>query len=363
MRHALVKPTVALGLAGILCEWTHGISRRGRAIMRWSGMGVMIGAVAVTGAIAAVVVVDGLAEHSPSSARAAVVPPSSDRVQAQANRVFESFAGSVFQRDASMVLQAWKSNGAMDGCMEREGFPEWDWSATRNLTPRTNALGASTFFAAPMALAQSAAIADTAEAAAMEHELLTMELSPAEDAAVGRCLDSAPALPETQAAQFSTPKTVSGLRDKWWAMLDSWDKEHGDTDRYNACFAKQRDAQGLSSEVTGETWRGFVASEAPRPRSSSKTPAGPFTEGAEWAALESLETTLELVDWNCRQAVYTEHLADIEDDIAEFGRDHASEISSAQQDWPSVEERAAELGFTGQRGSLELRASRSAGAR
>lgn len=322
--------------------------------MRWSGIRAMIGAAAVTGsAVVAVIAFDGLAADSPSSARAALSPPSSDRVQAQANRVFESFAGSVSQRDASMVLQAWKLNGAMDGCMERAGFPEWDWSATRNLTPRTNALGVSTFFAAPMALAESAAIADTAEAAAVEHELRTMELSPEEDAAVGRCLDSTPPVSDVQAAQFSTPKVVSSLRDEWWTMLSSWDKEYGDADRYNACFAEQRDARRLSSEITGDTWRGFVAREAPLPQSSSITPTESLTESAEWAAFESLETTLELVDWSCRQAVYTEHLADVEDDIAEFARENASEISLAQQGWPGVEKRAAELGFTGQKGSLD----------
>lgn len=276
----------------------------------------------------------------------------SDIVQAKANAVFESFNGTVAQRDASGVLQSWALNGGMDTCMQSEGFPEWDWSATRNVAPRTNALDTSVFFAAPLGHSYSNALIDMAPAILAEKAVRERELSNEEAVAVSRCVESTKATSDEAATQASIPVVVQHLRNKWWAMLTSLDERYGNVQEYDACFA--REAKSLAVSATqGDSWKAGLANLVPSASEVPQSADEPFADGGPWSVFVTAEAQLEAVDWGCRSGVYESHLADVEAAIAEFASKNAADIEAAKAAWADVEKSAAELGFMGQSGSLE----------
>lgn len=267
----------------------------------------------------------------------------SSELQATANKTFEAFNGTVRQRNASGLLQAWSLNGAMDQCMDAAGFPQWDWSATQNLAPRTNALGVSRFFAAPNSHAYSRALMDTVVAARAEHRLRQQVLSPEEDAAVGRCLETTKPTSDSTADAASTPAVVRQLRDEWWAMLARLDQDLGDTDAYLGCFSAGRASFGLEAAVTGDTWQQYLAQHAPTPTDTPASASSPLATASAWRRFTDAEAQLETIDWTCRAQTYEAGIARVNDAVAAFAADHADQIARAQDEWAQIETRAAAL--------------------
>lgn len=275
---------------------------------------------------------------------------SSTAVQARADEVFETLDGTVRQRNASGALQAWSLNGAMDQCMEREGFAAWDWSTTRNIAPRTNALATSVFFASPLSHSYSNALMDMAESARAEQKKRMATLSPEEDAAVGRCLEATPRAPDSAATTVSTPDGVPDLRSAWWAMLRSWDRQFGDVDDYHACFATASSASGL--DAGADSWQQELAGLAPSPLDMPSSETSAQATAPAWSVFRRTEALLETVDWQCRRAAYADHLDEVDAAVSAFAQTHAETIDRAQVGWRDIEDRAAALGFHGQSGSL-----------
>ena len=74
--------------------------------------------------ITAALVVNRLQPAVPSEAK-------SERIRDVAVAVYAQFAGTEYQRNAGLVMRAWTFNHAMDECMQSLGFPQWDWSTSR----------------------------------------------------------------------------------------------------------------------------------------------------------------------------------------------------------------------------------------
>jgi hypothetical protein len=275
----------------------------------------------------------------------------SHALHARADAIFESFNGTTRQRNASGALQAWALNGAMDDCMRAAGFPEWDWSSTRNIAPRTNALGPSVFFAKPLAHSYSNALRDMAEAVRAEQQLREEVLTPAEDAAVGACVEATPSTSDSVADAASTPKVVQELRSAWWAMLASLDEKFGDLARYSECFDSSAASRNL--DVGADSWQAQLAVFAPRASQMPSDDDPELADGAPWLTFLDAESQLESADWQCRRDVYEDHLDEVDVAVSAFAQEHAAEIGDAEVAWRAIEAQAAELGFHGQPGSLD----------
>jgi len=316
---------------------------------------VPVAAAAAVSLIVAGASVSGLVGQRHNSFSVSVDPPSdtSLALHARANEVFEAFNGTVRQRDASGVLQAWSLNGAMDKCMEDAGFPQWDWSATRNAAPRTNALGTSVFFSEPMVHAYSNALMDIVESSRAEERLRTSVLTPDEDAAVGKCLEATPVTSDEAATSYSTPEVAAALRSHWWVMVDSFDSKYGDMSAYTSCFGRGDRELEVDLGVTGDSWQQVLAELAPPPSKTPPDAASQLTTAPAWSSFTQTEALVESIDWTCRAAIYEAHLDEVESAVDQFLADHADEIAQAQAEWLKVEQRATELGFYGQDGSID----------
>lgn len=270
-------------------------------------------------------------------------PPSAESlaVQDRAGAVFERFNGTQEQREASGLLRAWAINGAMGTCLAAEGFPEWDWSRGRDAAPRPDALGTSTWFAAPLAHTYSDSLRDSVRFLHDQEALESVEPPPRQDAAIGRCIASTAQASDSDVQQASTPRVVKGLRQAWWSMLAGWDTTYGDFEAYDACFA---DASGgfVPDEEVG-SWRGELARRAPRAADVPAPGADEQTYSAAWRDFLALEASWEEADWSCRAEVYEEHHDDVARDVEEFAREHAAEIERAARAWDDVVTRAALL--------------------
>lgn len=263
-------------------------------------------------------------------------------LQSHANGVFEQFHGTSEQRDASALLQTWSLNGAMDACMAEAGFPEWDWSAVRPLSPRTDALAASVFFAAPLSHSYSNAMRDSAELLRAEEAARTARLPKAESEASLACSYSTPSTSDEEAAAAAIPEIVAKLRAEWWSMLVSWQDTYGNLDEYNSCFA--RATEGLPIDGTeGDSWKGALASLLPSAAKIPETQKGDGQGPEAWRTFLGLEGALEAADWTCRSGIYEAHLDDVTREIDEFADEHVAEIAEAARAWNDVQMRASEL--------------------
>lgn len=290
-----------------------------------------------------------LPDDSPVNSRS----EASQDLQANADRVFERFNGSVDERNASGVLQAWSLNGATDECMAKSGFPEWDWSAARNRAPRTNALATSVFFSSPMSASYSNALRDMAKGSRQELALRAQELSEKETVAVRDCVNATPPASDQQATRNSVPATVAKLRDSWWAMLRTLDDKYGESEAYARCFEDAAADLPLDQPLTADSWKQYLATAAPSPLETPLTNDSPESFSPGWDRFLQVEADLEAVDWGCRTSTYDGELARVLAAVQQFEQDNEAAIRAAEADWQEIVARAEELGWHGQEGSVD----------
>jgi hypothetical protein len=88
-------------------------------------------------------------ETSAASDQAFPQPRSPAEVREAAAEVYGSFAGSEHQQDAGLLLKAYTLNHAVDDCLANAGYPDWDWSLSRQYAIPTDPLDAGVWFAEP----------------------------------------------------------------------------------------------------------------------------------------------------------------------------------------------------------------------
>ncbi|HET7329034.1 MAG TPA: hypothetical protein VFJ14_17320 [Nocardioidaceae bacterium] len=109
----------------------------------------------------------------------------------------------------------------------------------------------------------------------------------------------------------------------------------------------------MDGSVTGDSWKLYLAQQAPSPSETPPHASSPLSTGPAWERFARNEAKLESIDWTCRASVYEAHLDSVEAAITTFQTDHAREIEQAQAEWLAIEERAEDVGFHGQVGSLD----------
>jgi hypothetical protein len=275
------------------------------------------------------------AEGAPSPAP---VLEDSERLQRRVDSLYRQFAGTVYERDAAGVVQAYRMNGEMDACMEQEGYPEWDWSLPRSKNPPSVGFWASTFFERPMSAPHSTAVLATGPAVAAEHETMMAEIP--ED--VQRVINSCSGRTKTGSAQ-STPRVAMRLNDQWWRLLDEIDARYGDHDQYRECLADTDFGElGRINDITDAA----MALERLDP-SAAELGDGSLKDSAAWQRMVEAEEIWDQDEYNCRHEVYNRHLADAVADAEEFVQSNAAAIAEARVAWGEVVAEAEKLGYDG----------------
>lgn len=272
------------------------------------------------------------------------VTSGSAQLQSEAQRVFGSFAGTKEQQGAAEVLQAWALNGAMDRCMEAAGYPEWDWSRTRNAGfGPAEALSASLLFAEPdrLTVGESA----VATRAARDRELALMAESPtgAYSEAIGTCLEE----PENRAGSTrgdAGQRTITRLTNRWYEFVRNLDR-YGDRAAYEACMeATDLDLLSESGEPVRDAWAALWDAYPSSTNDIPESVTAPDASGP-WKRAVALEQRFVDASWTCRAATYNDHAADALQDIQDFESTWAEEIDAASNTWDLRVSEAQELGY------------------
>jgi hypothetical protein len=295
------------------------------------------------GAVVAAVVGLGLgvasllpnAEGAPSPAP---VREDSEQLQQQIDSLYRQFAGTVYERDAAGVVQAYRMNGEMDACMEQEGYPEWDWSLPRSKNPPSAGFWTSMFFERPMSAPHSTTVLATGPAVVAEHRTMMAEIP--ED--LRQVINSCSGRTKTGEAE-PTPPVAMRLKNQWWDLLRDIDARYGDYDQYREC---------LTNTNFGELGRITNVTDAAMALERLDPPAAELGDGtpqdsAAWQRMVEAEEVWDQGDYNCRFEVYNRHLADAVAAAEEFARTNAAEIAEARAAWRQVVADAEKLGYDG----------------
>jgi hypothetical protein len=267
--------------------------------------------------------------------------------------VYEQFAGSTDERNAGFVLQAYALNGAMDECMSEQGYPEWDWSLSREYAGPADPLG-SDWFGALQRPYWSQNEMVMRDFGAAELVMNADDASPEYGHAVDRCLDLTQGKGSDESLEAaSMPEGSPSLISQWDSMLMKAEEDlMGDTAPYWNCMddssIEQVKAGGQSYEEILPKISGMAAAAGPAPA----VDADPSTYSTEWKEFLAIEQEVLDADEACRGDVYREHIGGLLPRIEVFARDHADQIEAADTGWRDIVSKAEELGYTGQSGPL-----------
>jgi hypothetical protein len=301
-----------------------------------------------TSAVVAVVVGLGVGAASllPTAEGASSPAPvreDSEQLQEHIDSLYQQFAGTVYERDAAGVVQAYRMDGDMDACMKQEGHPEWDWSLPRSKNPASDGFWASMFFERPMSAPHSRTVLATGPAVVAEHETMTAEIPEEVRQAINSCSDRT----KTGSAE-PTPPAAMRLNEQWWALLREIDARYGDYDQYRECLANTDFGElGRITNVTDAA----MALERLDP-SAAELGDGTATDSPAWQRMVEAEEVWDRGDYNCRYEVYNRHLADAVAEAEEFVAANAAEIADARAAWREIVAEAERLGYDGSYVSL-----------
>lgn len=272
-------------------------------------------------------------------------------VHALAQRVYESFAGTVAQQDAGEVLRAYAMNGPTDACLEEKGYPEWDWSLSRSYAVPYDPLRPTEWFAELQRRRWSENESAMRDFVAAEREMNADEGRPeAYEKAIDTCLAASPQPSDDEVDRASTPKDATALVEAWRStMREHGQKLGGDPAAYYECLdgaeLEVLTAWGESSDELGVVMAVEAGKAGPPPAEGEKP-------SEAWSRFLVLEGEVLAAEAACRQDVHDRHIAELAPVITAFAEEHADAISRAQSGWDEIEKRAAELGYHGQRGPL-----------
>lgn len=277
-------------------------------------------------------------------------------VRAEAVRVYESFAGTQDQQNAGLVVRAHALNGAMDGCLDERGYPQWDWSLARTYASPYDPLRPTEWFAelgdkvySENEMAMRGYVAAEAEMNA------DVSRDPRYEQAIDECLAETPQPSDSDAHSVSAPAQTPALVEAWrTTMHHARDDIGGDIGVYYQCMEDASipvlDNDGLP--YGGEESSAKMASEAAKAGPVPTSAQDPATYSDKWKHFLAEEEQIIDADVGCRKDVYDEGITRLGPVIAQFETDHADEIAKAGQGWEQITERAAELGYHGQSGPL-----------
>lgn len=298
-------------------------------------------------------------EVSLSDWRGGDMPDVGKAVRARAQLAYESFAGTVAQRDALAVVNAYAGNEAMDTCMAESGFPDWDWSLSRTYADPEDALNTSAWLEMPMGRYRSHDLVAAKPFLLAEHEM-DADPDPESSAAVSSCLEQSDVQPSKAYGDAAEP-LVERLKNQWWGYIADFDADRMPSYATYVTCMESADVTlmaGMEDTIESESFEtamGYAMSGASPPDASIPSDPDDPEQWAnpDWQKFLSQEEEFDRADWGCRKDVYATFIEDLAPAIGAFADEHAEEIAEAGRYWQRVEERAAALGYTGQIGPLD----------
>ncbi|MEZ5191566.1 MAG: hypothetical protein R2734_02870 [Nocardioides sp.] len=139
-------------------------------------------------------------------------------VRAEAVRVVESFTGSVEEKDALSLIEAYAGNAALDACMAEKGIPEWDWSLSRSYAIRGDPLTSQLWLQEPLRRWESENL--LANQPFLQAEVVMNNPDPATDEASSACLaELSPEVGSKEAEARHPARVIDRLTRQWYAMV------------------------------------------------------------------------------------------------------------------------------------------------
>lgn len=275
-------------------------------------------------------------------------------VRAEAQRVYESFAGTQQQQDAAYVLQSYSRNGPLDECLAQRGYPEWDWSLSRPYASPYDALSASVWFAEPGDRFFSENEIATRAFAEAEKVMNDADRWPAGfSKTLLECEDSVKPTSDADVEKASRPAGSAKLLEAWdTAMREAGERLGGSFDAYYDCMTAADLPVLKQNNRTYDDLGPVMASEAGKAGPPPTADQDPSTYTDAWRHFLDLEDQMLTADTACRTDVYNRDIGKLMATITEFAESHADEIASAQEGWDDVVVRAGQLGYHGQVGPL-----------
>ncbi|MEZ5097746.1 MAG: hypothetical protein R2731_17695 [Nocardioides sp.] len=274
-------------------------------------------------------------------------------VRAEAVRVVESFTGSVEEKDALSLIEAYAGNAALDACMAEKGIPEWDWSLSRSYAIRGDPLTSQLWLQEPLRRWESENL--LANQPFLQAEVVMNNPDPATDEASSACLAELGPEVGSKEAELATPRVIDRLTRQWYAMVAKSGQALGlpAADGYWACMDAADiavlDDQDLPASEIGPALTGWRPDRDEIPTSVEDAERW---ASAGWQRLLAGEDEFFRADWECRRDVYSAHIEQMLPRIRQFEQEHAVEIAEARNAWTDVMAEAARLGYDGQRGPL-----------
>lgn len=286
-------------------------------------------------------------EAAPSSA-----PDAGAEVAERATEIYESFAGTLEQRNAGFVMRTYVFNHALDDCLDQAGFPGWDWSLSRGYATPTDPLEAGVWLRSPGGFGRAEFLMALGPHLRAEGEMNNPEYLEGEQEAILTCVRETPSGSEAEAERVTVPPAARDLIDAWNEAIERYATEENDPAEYIACM-NTADLEALNGT-------GLDASELGRALSSMDPPdnaipgstTDPYADNAQWQNFLTTQRAVDAADWACREEVYASRIAGLSPVIEAFAADHAGAIQEAQAAWRSIGEQASAVGYHGQTGPL-----------
>jgi hypothetical protein len=274
-------------------------------------------------------------------------------VRAQAERVFESIAGSQYEADALAVVQAYSANGDMDVCMDDAGYPAWDWSLSRHYTPPRDPLNSSEWLDEPLKRWRSVDL--LVMRPFLEAEVIMNHPSVGQDEAITECLGSIDPRSE-EVLDPAAPRLIERLTLKWYDMVREAEERFDlpPTSRYLDCMdaadISALDDEGLpANDNIGPAMSALGPDDDHIPHSLDDTERW---NSAGWQRLLAGEDELVEADWACREDVYVQAIEKMAPLIDAFVEEHRADLAAVREAWEQIVAKAEQLGYTGEPGPL-----------
>ncbi len=271
-------------------------------------------------------------------------------VRHEAAVLYERFVGTERQRNAGGVVAAYALNGAMDACMEDEGFPDWDWSILRPYATPVDALTSTVWFAEPHARFKSEDVMPQLPSMRVEAALSAEgRMPPDREAAASRCFSATPRTSDDAAGTAAVPPLAQDLIDQWFVLMTKAGQElGGDVRAFTSCM-DHADISVLVDNKSPYADLG-VAMSSLVPADLDQIPASdadPAVASPHWQRLLRAEQEVINADWACRRDVYERSIMDLAPVIRDFAEENAAAILDAEKAWDDKVEEAAHLGYDG----------------
>lgn len=249
-------------------------------------------------------------------------------------------------------MRAYVLNFGMDRCMQAAGYPDWDWSLSRQYAGPVDPLASGVWFGEPNRPFRSQQLVAQQRRLRADDTMNADDVSPQRQAAVLSCVNSTPRASDSEAESATMPPVVAQLVSEWSNTISAAAAAAADTSAYYECMDAAKIPVLVGTGLPATELSEAISTLGPNSADIPASPSDPAAAGDAWQSFLRSEKTITDADWSCRQDVYQRRIGDLVPVITRFATEHSTEMADAQAQWERVAKEAADVGFTGQVGAL-----------